>query len=191
MTILTAVKKNGQIAIASDTLSTSNKGALKTLAEYKTEPSKLISFGDCVLGVAGSFAVKQVFIDLLEREPPEQLQTRNEIYRWLLSIQKSLKNDYFIKSDNGNDKGQPLESQWLQGLMINTEGVFFISPYREVTQYTKFWAIGSGSRFALGALEVLYAQDLSATDIAAQAAAVATKFSPSCAEPIVVETLQS
>lgn len=189
MTIITAVKKDQKIAIACDTLATSTKGGLHTPAEYLAAPIKLLTFGNCIFGVAGSFAVRQIFIDLMQREPPVNLDTREDIFRWLLSQQESLKTDYFLKTDNGSDKTQPAQSQWLSSLVINPHGIFYISPYREVTEYTKFWAIGSGNRFALGALDALYDKDLSAEEIATQAARVATKFSPSCAEPVMVQSL--
>ncbi|MGD1922429.1 MAG: MFS transporter, partial [Pleurocapsa sp.] len=56
-------------------------------------------------------------------------------------------------------------------------------------EFSKFWAIGSGDRFALGALEVLYDRDLSAAEIARQAALAATKFHPECAEPVIVKSI--
>jgi len=189
MTIITAVKKDQKIAIACDTLATSTKGGLHTPAEYLSEPIKLLTSGNCIFGVAGSFAVRQIFTDLLQREESLELNSREDIFRWLLSHQESLKTDYFMKTDNGSDKTQPAQSQWLSSLVINPQGIFFISAYREVTEYTKFWAIGSGNRFALGALEALYDKDLSAEEVASQAARVATKFSPSCAEPIMVRSI--
>ncbi|NEQ52378.1 MAG: hypothetical protein F6K11_19925 [Leptolyngbya sp. SIO3F4] len=75
-------------------------------------------------------------------------------------------------------------------LIANPSGIFSINGYREIVEYTKFWAIGSGDSFALGALENLYDQDLSATQIAEKAALTATKFDPGCALPIQVETIK-
>ncbi|MEM7061617.1 MAG: hypothetical protein AAF572_00395 [Cyanobacteria bacterium P01_B01_bin.77] len=190
MTIITAVKKNHEIAIACDTLVTRN-GNIQTLAEHQVNDSKLLSYGDSILGFTGSWAVRQIFTDLLERSEPKSFSSSSEIFRWLLSHQATLKSDYFVKTDNGNDKRQPTESQWLYALMVNPHGIFVITAYREVTEFSKFWAIGSGSRFALGALEILYGQDLSAAEIAEKAAIVATKFSPECAEPVIVQTVQS
>lgn len=148
-----------------------------------------MTYGDSILGFTGSWAVKQIFTDLLQRNEPPALTSANEIFRWLLSNQATLKSDYFIKTDNGNDKRQPTESQWLHALLVNPHGIFVITAYREVSEFSKFWAIGSGSRFALGALEVLYPQALTAAEIAHEAARVATQFSPECAEPIMVRSI--
>ncbi|ERN39845.1 ATP-dependent protease HslVU (ClpYQ), peptidase subunit [Rubidibacter lacunae KORDI 51-2] len=187
--LITAVQKHDTVAIACDTLTTRTAGGLKTLAEYKPNASKLISYGDSIFGVCGSWAVKQIFTDLLERSEPTFLSSSGEIFRWLLSNQATLKSDYFMKTDNGNDKRQPTESQWLHAILANCHGIFVVTAYREVAEYSRFWAIGSGDRFALGALEVLYDLDLTAAEIAYQAALAATKFSPECAEPIIVETI--
>ncbi|MEM6612076.1 MAG: hypothetical protein AAF652_07450 [Cyanobacteria bacterium P01_C01_bin.72] len=189
MTIIVAVQKDNEIAIACDTLVTRNGGAVKSIAEYQADASKLIHFGDNILGFTGNYAVKQIFTDLLQQDEPKSLKSSGEIFRWLLSNQASLKSKYFMKTDNGNDKRQPTESQWLYGLLANAHGIFVITSYREVSEFSKFWAIGSGDRFALGALEVLYDLDLSASEIARQAAIVATKFHPECAEPVIVESI--
>ncbi|MEO1341218.1 MAG: hypothetical protein AAFR62_03845 [Cyanobacteria bacterium J06629_2] len=190
MTIITAVQKNNEIAIACDTLVTRNGGAIKSMAEYQADASKLLHFGDSILGFTGSYAVKQIFTDLLRRNEPTSLKSSGEIFRWLLSNQASLKSEYFMKTDNGNDKRQPTESQWLYALLVNAHGIFVITAYREVSEFSKFWAIGSGDRFALGALEVLYDLDLTAAEIAKKAALVATKFHPECAEPIIVKNMK-
>ncbi|MEM9156548.1 MAG: hypothetical protein AAGB13_16185 [Cyanobacteria bacterium P01_F01_bin.33] len=190
MTIITAVQKDNEVAIACDTLVTRNSGAIKSLAEYQSDASKLIPFGDSILGFTGSYAVKQIFTDLIQRSKPISLSSSSEIFHWLLSNQATLKSDYFIKTENGNDKRQPTESQWLYALLVNVHGIFVITAYREVSEFAKFWAIGSGDRFALGALEVLYGQELSAAEIARKAALVATKFSPECSEPIMVKSIQ-
>ncbi|MGD1921177.1 MAG: hypothetical protein ACFCAD_21205 [Pleurocapsa sp.] len=116
MTIITAVQKNNEVAIACDTLVTRNGGAIKSLAEYQSAASKLLHFGDSILGFTGSYAVKQIFTDLLKRNEPTSLGSAGEIFRWLLSNQASLKSEYFMKTDNGNDKRQPTESQWLYAL---------------------------------------------------------------------------
>ncbi|MEM9220121.1 MAG: hypothetical protein AAGD25_38060 [Cyanobacteria bacterium P01_F01_bin.150] len=189
MTIITAVQKDNEVAIACDTLVTRNSN-IKTLAEHQADASKLIPFGDSILGFTGSWAVKQIFMDLLEHTDPPSLRSSSEIFRWLLSNQVTLKSKYFVKTDNGNDKRQPTESQWLYSLLVNTHGIFVITAYREVTEFSKFWAIGSGDRFALGALDILYEQDLGAAEIARRAALVATKYSPDCAEPVIVKSIR-
>ncbi|MEM8863630.1 MAG: hypothetical protein AAGD96_35425, partial [Chloroflexota bacterium] len=118
------------------------------------------------------------------------LISRSEIFRWMLSHQDMLKTEYYLKPDIQSDKNQQIESQGMNALLANPYGIFSITCYRDVTEYSKFWALGSGANFALGAMDILYSQKLTASEIAKEAALTATKFSPGCAPPIHVESIQ-
>jgi len=39
---------------------------------------------------------------------------------------------------------------------MNSNGIFGLYSLREVDQYSRFWAVGSGSEFALGAMHAAY-----------------------------------
>lgn len=190
MTVITAVKKGDVIAIACDTQTTHGNYGLKYLADYKVNHNKLLTYGDSIIGLSGTVAIKQIFEDLFAQSEPAPFTTRQEIFRWVLAQQSKLKSNYFLKTDAGNNKNQVTEANWLSALIVNPHGIFGIGAYREVMEYSKFWAIGSGGDFALGAMEILYEQDLSASEIAETAALTATKFSPGCAPPIYVQTVQ-
>ena len=189
MTIITAVQKDNEIAIACDT-QTSGGMVLKYTAEYKVNHIKLIPYGESIFGLTGSTAISQIFEDLCANVDPVPLTSRSEIFRWFLSHQDTLKTEYYLKPEVQTDKHQPTESQGIHALLANPYGIFSISWYRDVTEYSKFWAIGSGANFALGALDILYGQKLTATEIAREAALTATKFNLGCAPPIHVETIQ-
>jgi len=188
MTVITAVTKGNDIAIACDT-QTSN-GTLKYTADYKTNHNKLLTYGESVIAFSGTVAIKQIFEDLFAKSAPAPLTTRHEIFHWILSQQDMLKNTYYLKPDVGNNKGQVAETNWISGLIANPHGIFSLGAYREVTEYSKFWAIGSGGNFALGAMEILYAQDLTASEIAEAGALTATKFNSGCGTPVYVKTMK-
>ncbi len=189
MTIITAVQKNGEVAIACDTQSTSYNRTLKHTADYKTNHSKLLHYGDSILGLAGYCSIHQIFEDLLSQTEPAPWSNRTEIFRWFLDHHDVLKNRYFLNPTISNGKGQIIENNWSSALIINPNGIFRTDGSRAVFEYSKFWAIGSGQDFALGALEILYEQDLTASEIAEAAAFTATQFNPGCAPPIYVETI--
>lgn len=188
MTIITAVQKGDEIAIACDTQTTG--GDVKFTADYLTNRSKLLSFGDSMFGFSGSTSIHQVFEDLFAKLEPAPLTSRLEIFRWLLSQQKHLKDNYFIKTDVGSNREQTVEASWASALIVNPHGIFSVNQYRAVQEYSKFWAIGSGSAFALGAMEILYEQPISAREIAEAGALTATKFNLHCAPPVRVQVLQ-
>jgi len=190
MTVIAAVRKGDEIAIACDTQTTSGNYSLKYLADYKVNHDKLLTYGENIVGLSGTVAIKQMFEDLFETSAPVAFTSRQEIFRWILAQQSKLKSDYFLKTDAGNNKNQVAETNWLSGLIANPYGIFGIGAYREIIEYSKFWAIGSGGDFALGAMEILYEQELSAAEIAQAGALTATKFNPACAPPIYVKTVR-
>ena len=191
MTVITAVKKGNEIAIACDSLTANSSYRLQYQAEYKVNDRKLLTFGNSILGLSGTLAVHQIFEDLLANTEVVEFSSRQDIFRWLLSKQETFKSTYFLKPDVSNNKSQVTETNWLSVLIANPHGIFSISGYREVIEYSKFWAIGSGGNFALGAMEVLYEQDLTASEIAEAGATAATKFNPGCAPPIYVENVKT
>lgn len=186
MTIIAAVQKGPELAIASDSLTSNTK--LHKAAEYKVNHHKLLTYGDNIIGLAGHCAVIQVFEDLLAQSEPPNWTVRMDIFHWLLEHQAQLKEDYLIRPDAG--KNNIIEPNWLSALLINPHGIFGLDQLRNVTEYSKFWAIGSGESFALGAMEVLYNQDMTATEIAEAAVLAATQFDPGCGAPVYVQTLK-
>ncbi len=192
MTVIAAVQKDNEIAIACDTLTTNSRSGYQISAEYKANHHKLIQFGENWIGFSGSCAIHQILEELLleESENLPSFASRSDIFKWLLSIQPKLKETYFIKESEKS--GNPLveSNQISAALIANPQGIFRFNSSREVSEYLKFWAIGSGQLVALGAMEALYELDFSATDIASAAALAATKFCSGCAPPIYVETIQ-
>ena len=41
-------------------------------------------------------------------------------------------------------------------MIANGNGIFGVYSMREVFEYTRYWAVGSGREFALGAMQALY-----------------------------------
>lgn len=188
MTVITAVQKGDQIAIACDTQSTG--GNTKHSAEYNINRSKILNYGDTFWGFAGATSIHQIFEDLFAESEPSPLLSRHDIFRWLLAQQDHLKEHYYIKTDISHDRQQAVEASQGNALVATSYGIYSINHYRFVQEYSKFWALGSGADIALGAMEVLYPQKLTASEIAEAGAFTATKFNIHCAPPIRVETLQ-
>jgi ATP-dependent protease HslVU (ClpYQ) peptidase subunit len=69
-------------------------------------------------------------------------------------IHPILKDEYFLNSKDEDDDSY--ESSRVDALIVNRGGIFGLYSLREVDQYSRFWAIGSGAEFALGAMHVAY-----------------------------------
>jgi len=73
---------------------------------------------------------------------------------------------------------------------MNPGGIFGLYSLREVDQYTRFWAIGSGAEFALGAMQVAYDQLDDAQAIARAGIEAGACFDNSSALPMSSYSLE-
>ncbi len=62
--------------------------------------------------------------------------------------------------------------------------------YREVFEFERFWAIGSGRRFALGAMHAVWDKARTAREVAQAGVAAGCEFDSSTAGPIRVHTFK-
>lgn len=181
MTIVAAAIKNGQVCIAGDTQS--NFGSLKVNRKYVQDHKKIFEVNGNAIGVVGWSATCQILEHLIETNPELfKLNNRWEIFETLLTLHEKLKDDYFIETSEDSD--QPVESNQLDALIINQHGIFQIGSYREVHEFTTFWALGSGKRIALGAMHSLYNTNATAQEIAEAGVKAAAEFDDGCNLPL-------
>ena len=187
MSIVCAVRKGTEVAIASDTMTSS--GSTRISGQYIQGPEKIYRVGGSFVGFVGWSAMEIIFEDLATNGTDLfDFSDRLSIFRSLLKLQEVLKEKYFIKTDE-DERGQPVESSQIDALVINENGIFKIGSFREVDELTRYWAIGSGRSFALGAMHALYDGDLSAEQIAHRGAVAAAEFNDSCGLPITSTAL--
>jgi len=77
-----------------------------------------------------------------------------------------------------------------QLLIANKSGIYGLYSLRSVQEYAKYYALGSGYRYALGALAALYDQNLSATEIAKKALLITAKLHQYTGEPVTTYTIK-
>jgi ATP-dependent HslUV protease subunit HslV len=151
MSTITVVKKDGFASIAADTLTTF--GSTKESAEYIVNSGKIVCYKDSFLGVSGSACLQIALEDfLLKAKKTIPLGNVPEIFRFGLSLHKSLKDNYFLQAQDDDD----FETFRGDILIMGPNGIFGISSYRYVQEFRKFYANGSGSEYALGAMYALY-----------------------------------
>jgi ATP-dependent protease HslVU (ClpYQ) peptidase subunit len=63
-----------------------------------------------------------------------------------------------------------------------------VESYREVFEFERFWAIGSGRRFALGAMHAVFERARTARDVATAGVLAGCEFDTSKAGPVQVQT---
>jgi ATP-dependent protease HslVU (ClpYQ) peptidase subunit len=181
MTVITAALKNGKVSISGDTQS--NFGATKVRANFMNDHGKLFEVNDSVIGLTGWTASTQILEHLIETQPEIfTLSSRFEVFEMFLTVHEKLKDDYFLETRE--DSEQPVESNQLDGLIINPNGIFSFGSYREVHQWEKYWALGSGKRFAIGAMHALYDTGANTQEISEAGVKAAAEFDDSCNLPL-------
>src|SRR4030066_1089659 len=155
MTPVTVVKKDGRIAIAADTLTKWGSG--KESADYVANNEKIIRIGDSHIAITGSATFKLILADYFSSlDAPPQLDSAADIFRVLNTMQGALKEHYYLQT--GEDKEEDPESPRMDVLIANPHGIFGVAAHRTVQEFSRFYAYGSGSDYALGSLYSTYNQ---------------------------------
>ncbi len=187
MTTLAVVKKNGVAAIAADTLT--KWGTNKESSSYIANHGKLIQVGDTWLAVTGYTTFILILKDYFSNpDVPADFQSVAAIFRTWQALHGALKEQYFLLP--GEDKDDDLESSQMDVLIANPNGIFGVAEHRSVQEFSKFYAYGSGSDLAMGAMHALYNSQLSAEEIARRAVEAAAEFDDRTGLPVQVQTVQ-
>ncbi|MDH5353107.1 MAG: MFS transporter [Gammaproteobacteria bacterium] len=157
MSTIVAVLKNNVACIAADSLT--SFGDTKQAAEYVTDSDKILRFSgvasDNYMGIVGSAAHQLVMQSLIINHSDKiDFSNRLTIFNTLKTIHPILKEEYFLNSKEEDEDSY--ESSRVDALIMNSNGIFGLYSLREVDQYSRFWAVGSGAEFALGAMHAVY-----------------------------------
>ena len=181
MSTIVVVKKNGKACIAADSLT--SFGDLKLGEAYDTTSDKIQSIGKTRIGIVGSAAHAVVVDSLVQRKGFKyDFSSRMGIFETFRRMHRVLKDNYFL-----NPKGEeedPYETTHIDAVLANRHGIFGVYALREVYEYRRFWAVGSGSSYALGAMHALYDQSDDAVQIARAGVAAGAEFDSSSALPM-------
>src|SRR5438270_13368901 len=152
MTTIVVVRKGDTAVIAADCLTTF--GTTRLAPAYDRHPEKVTRHGDSFIGVAGSAAHQLVLENLLARSGTLELDGKAAIYETFRKLHPLLKDEAFLNPKEEED--DPYESSQMTCMIANPSGIFAVYSMREVFEFDRFWAIGSGRDFALGAMYALY-----------------------------------
>jgi ATP-dependent HslUV protease subunit HslV len=188
MTTIVVVKKGGKAVIASDTLTTF--GATRLGSKHDAAPEKILRHKATFFGIAGSAAHQMVLASILnnhEKAKDFSFNDRHEIYESFRKIHPILKEEAYLNAkEEDND---PYESSQLTALVANAAGIFGVYSMREVFEFDRFWAIGSGRDFALGAMYATYNSTKSAKQIASLGVMAGVEYDTGTGLPLNVATV--
>ncbi len=186
MSIIVAVRKGNTAVIGADTAESEDD--LVISAKYIVNHSKLLHSGDSILGLAGWSATQHIIESVVRSEKLDlNFGSGAEIFETSRKLHEVMKTDYFM--DPQEEKEQPVESSQISALIVNPSGIFELESYRSVAQYTRFWAIGSGKRLAIGAMHAAYDLLDDPRDIARAGMLAACDFDDGCSEPIEMKSV--
>ena len=186
MTTIVVVKKNGVAAIAGDSLTTFGNTRLAQHMDASWE--KILHYAGNYFGIAGSAAHHLVIESILKHNNGLTFRGKAEIFESFRKIHPVLKDEHFLNPKEEED--DPYESSQLTSLIANRSGIFGVYSMREVFEYERFWAIGSGREFALGAMFATYDSSHSAQEIAEIGVRAGAEFDSDSSLPMTSYTLK-
>ena len=182
MTTCVVVRKDNQIAIAADSLVTFGDTRLSSAYEVN---QKIFPIGSSYVTLAGTAAHFPVMRKLLTEMGDEcKLGNRDEVFATFSRVHQILKENYFLNVKE--DEDDPYESSQITSLIANPQGIYGVYSYREVFSFDRFWGIGSGRNFALGAMYAAYEGPLDARAIAEIGVKAGAEFDKSSAAPFQI-----
>lgn len=181
MSTVTVVKKNGMVAIAADTLS--SFGMRRMPPAYDRRAGKIFRIGESYVGLTGWSVHQQVLEHAFGSigDPPA-LASATEIFDVFLALHQRLKQQYFLNPRTSED--DPYESAHMSLLIANRHGIFGLYAMRSVIEHERFWASGSGSDYALGAMHAVYDGAGDAAAIAEAGVRAGVEFDDGTAAPV-------
>jgi ATP-dependent HslUV protease, peptidase subunit HslV len=187
MTTIAVVRIGTQVAIAADTLVTF--GDTRLSHGYEAN-DKLMQVGNTWFGAAGTTAHFPVLRKALGSLPADELKlgSRDEVFDTFLKLHPKLKEQFFLNAKE--EDADPYESSQFTVLVANATGIYGVYSYREVFEFDRFWAIGSGRSFALGAMYAAWDKARSARELAELGVRAGCEFDKNSAGPVRVHTIK-
>jgi ATP-dependent HslUV protease subunit HslV len=187
MTTICVACKAGQVAIAADALVTF--GDTRLAHGYEAN-DKVFRIGDSWIGMAGTTAHFPVLRRALGALPKQDLNlgSRDEVFETFLKLHPKLKEQFFLNTKE--EDSDPYESSQFTVLIANATGAYGVYSYREVFEFDRFWAIGSGRSFALGAMYAMFDKARTAREVAELGVRAGCEFDKNSAAPVRAHTIK-
>jgi len=187
MSAIVVVKKAGKAVIGADSLTTF--GRTKFGKKYQRDGDKIHKFESSYIGIVGDAAHSNVFENIIEKYAADlRFDSRKHIFETYLHLHEILKDKFHLNPDVAEDEAY--QSSQIDALIANENGIFGMFEFREVHEFEKFWAIGSGKPYALGAMFAAYDRIDDPEEIARMGITAACDFDNACDMPMTVFSLK-
>ncbi|MCP4251218.1 MAG: hypothetical protein GY778_29630 [bacterium] len=178
MSIIVAVTKGRRTAVAADTICFC--GGQREHPDNVIQ-SKIRRIGSSLVGASGWMLYDNLLDHYLHGRRAPAFKDEHAIFDFFLRFWKALVDDYnLVNEQPRKDNDGPFGDLDANFLIANRYGVFGVDSNLTVMRFKKYYAIGSGSAYAFGALGVLYDTEADAARIARRAVETAIHFDESC-----------
>jgi ATP-dependent protease HslVU (ClpYQ) peptidase subunit len=181
-------RKGGTVAIASDSLVTFGETRLPPGYEANEKMFEIAGTWFGAVGSTAHFPVLRGALAALQAEGELRLESRDAIFDTFTKLHPRLKDRFFLNTKEHDS--DPYESSQFSLLLANRHGIFGVESYREVFAFERFWAIGSGRRFALGGMHAAYGRAKTAREVAEAGVLAGCEFDTSSAAPVRLHTFK-
>ena len=154
MSIIVAIRKNNQVVMAADTLT--SFGDSEHMPQENARASKIGRIGDSLMGGAGWAVYDDILNDFLSTRPTPDLSSARKIFTFFLEFWKALHEQYTFVNEQAANASTPFGDLDSTFLIANAGGIFIVASDLGVTPLNQYYAIGSGGEYAIGVLYTLY-----------------------------------
>ena len=137
--------------------------------------------------IAGNLAQIDEASAMLAGHGDLDFSTKAGIFETFRKLHPILKEQHFLNPKEEED--DPYESTQVTALVANEHGIFGVYSMREVFEYSRYWAVGSGREFALGAMFAEYPKLRTAAAIARVGIAAGATFDRNSGMPMTLYTV--
>lgn len=177
MSIAIAVKKDRRIALGTDSQSTFGDRRVPA----NVVATKIQQVGAAYLASTGWGIYDDILNDYLSRTGAADLSSRPAVFAFFVAFWKELHEHYpFVKDQPEDGEHSPFGELDSSFLIVAPQGIFHVAGNMTVTEFARYYAIGSGCEYALGAASVLYGTEADSKTICCGAVETAIKFNVYC-----------
>lgn len=179
MTVAATVLKKKRLAIGADTLFSFGDTCMP---DEDHNASKIFKINDTYVAGSGWGLYDNIFQDILSDKKNRNLKLHDEksIFKFFNNLYFTAKEKYSYVNDQCNSKDSPFADLDSRFLLANRKGMFYVSANMSVHKFERYFAIGAGCDYALGAIHVLYDSHFSAKEICQKAILAAIDMNVRC-----------
>jgi ATP-dependent protease HslVU (ClpYQ) peptidase subunit len=179
MTVAVTVLKKKRLVIGADTQMNFGDNRMPS---NNHNASKIFTINGTYVAGSGWGLYDNIIQDLLsdKKNKDHKLNDERSIFKFFNNLYFTAKEKYSYVNNQCNSTNSPFADLDARFLIANRNGIFYVSANMSVHKFERYYAIGSGCDYALGAIHALYDSDFSAKVICQKAISAAIDMDVRC-----------